>query len=473
MARILISALVAMALASAALLPVPPTKPALPRSLFAQQGRLTWRVFGALPLDLEPARLGAAGDESCVIPTDFMTLLGLTDATGRRTHDLGNYDACKASGYGYCLLQIGGDGGTPVGVCLPGACERELLACGNATQCMATVAGQYILQVAPIIGIFEAIYDNDLPIMATCGDGAQTSWPAGGILTVFALAALAAAVAVATIFIATRTQASKPMVTPWIAALASRISLTTTLPPVLSAAPRRRRPGSADLGAMDAVRALSTACVILGHTVYFVTSAPGFVNISAVSDAAFSAAGQVLPSAEFAVDSFFLLSGCLGAYLLAREVAKALPHWAAAAMAGSAAHGDSVQVLEWLQAGAMSVATAAATCTGPVEPRDRLIDEDDADESGWKQPLGGGTAEQVAEAPSPPWAHTTMALAGLYVSLFMHRFLRLMPTLFATMCVMYYVMPLVSAGPYWFKYAEFIEPCEGKYFWLTAFFVSS
>lgn len=40
------------------------------------------------------------------------------------------------------------------------------------------------------------------------------------------------------------------------------------------------------------------------------------------------------------------------------------------------------------------------------------------------------------------------------------------------MCFMYYVVPLMSSGPYWFKYDEFIAPCDGKYFWYTAFFVS-
>lgn len=76
-----------------------------------------------------PPSSGAA----CAFPTDPVALLRLTEATGRRTHDIGDFDACTRLGYGHCLLQIGGDLGLPVGVCLPHACVHDLMNTANRT----------------------------------------------------------------------------------------------------------------------------------------------------------------------------------------------------------------------------------------------------------------------------------------------------------------------------------------------------
>lgn len=243
--------------------------------------RLTWsiaggRLAGARPATILPAaEMRTAADETCVIPTDYLARLALTDNTGQRTHDLGNYDACLALGNtSYCLLQIGADGGTPIGLCLPSACEPELLSCTSVTECEATVAWQYALSVAPILAVIEALGGNAVPIIATCGDGAHTSWPAGAIATVAALAALAAAVAASTLYAAAvpppaKLAGSDRGARHVLDALARRVSLSATLPPVLAASPRRQRAGAPDFGAFDAVRALSTACVILVSEVWW------------------------------------------------------------------------------------------------------------------------------------------------------------------------------------------------------------
>lgn len=414
--------------------------------------RLMWRLSAPAARQRSPSPGPAVDDDECVFPTGD-ALFSLQDLTGHRSNDYGDYDGCTSAGYGYCLLQLGGDQGTPVGVCLPAACERQLLTCDNITTCIATPVGQYIAGVAPIVVVYEAL---GIPIMATCGDGAHTAWPAGAVLTALALAVLALAVAAATVFTAAA-GAGRAGGGGALAACARRASLTVTLPPLLSAAPRRHRPGAANLDAMNAVRVLSTACVVLGHSVYFLTSGPGFINMAAVSDAVLSAAGQVIPSAEFAVDSFFMLSGCLGAYLLAREVAAAMPGWAAHAPPG---HSDAALVARCFSrrsAGGAGRGTRLLSGSGSEDG-----DHDDGEEAA------------VAAEPAPPLPsrrRTAVKLASLYASLVVHRFLRLAPALFAMMCVMYYVIPLVSSGPLWFKYDEFIAPCSGAFFWRTAFFL--
>ena len=442
-----------------------PRPPALLASVQAAHrrdlGRVTWRLDGHAVSTRRASQFSAAPPPSqalgggevpspCLIPSGD-ALFSLQQLTGARLHDLGDYDGCLAAGYGYCLLQVGGDGGMPVGVCLPKTCELELLNC-NISTCLSSTVGKYIASVAPIVAIYE-LYG--VPIMGTCGDGAHTTWPAGAVLTVGLLVALACAVAAATVYTTGSTAAPAGGA---LAACARRTSLAATLPPLLSAAPRRQRPGSADLGAMDAVRVLSTACVVLGHSVYFLTSGPGFINSDTLQDAVFSAAGQVIPSAEFAVDSFFLLSGCLGTYLFVREVVAALPEWAANAPPG---HSDKA-----LLAGCFRRSGAGSGGGGGGWGAKLLSGEEgqEGDEA---------AAGEAAAATLPPSSsrRTAVTLAALYASLVAHRFLRLAPALFIMMCVMYYVLPLVSSGPWWFKYDEFIQPCSGKYFWRTVFFL--
>lgn len=149
---------------------------------------------------------------------------------------------------------------------------------------------------------------------------------------------------------------------------------------------------------------------------------------------------QTFPSAEFAVDSFFMLSGCLGAYLLAREVAAALPSWAAATAAGTAGGGDdAAQVKEWLASAWARVAAAACGRIDSAARGARLLDgevDDDGDSTGGYEEDGNGGSKPAHAAPPVTWLRSTATLAGLYASLVVHRFLRLWPSLFgATACI--------------------------------------
>ena len=71
--------------------------------------------------------------ELCTFPADVSALIGLTEATGRRSWDAGNYEACLRLGHTHCLIQLGGDVGVPLGVCLPHSCVHELMLGYNAS----------------------------------------------------------------------------------------------------------------------------------------------------------------------------------------------------------------------------------------------------------------------------------------------------------------------------------------------------
>lgn len=417
--------------------------------------RLTGALNAAAPAPARERRAGSGG--VCRLP-EPTALFALWDASGHTSYGTGNYDACAAGGFDYCLLQLGGEGGVPVGLCLPTECAAELLTCGTPAACANTTAWQYAVESAPVIAVAVALA---APVYITCGDNARADWSPGAVATVAMLSALAAAVAAATLYAAAPPPSGPAPEAGWLARLASRASLTATLPPLLGAQPRRRRPGAVDLGALDGVRVVSLSTVILFHTLVFATPVPGFVNPSdAAQRSLLSPAAQVFSSAWLAVDSFFVLSGALGAYLLAREVAKALPHWAAAA-ARDAALGDAAQLLDWARA----AATAVQLCRAPSPASAthvRLLDtvSDDAN----KDAIGSAPPPE-----GPTYLHMAQTLAEAYASLFVHRFLRLFPSLLATVSALYYVMPLTSSGPYWFKFHEMVEPCSTHRFWYAAF----
>ena len=73
---------------------------------------------------------------------------------------------------------------------------------------------------------------------------------------------------------------------------------------------------------MNGVRVLSMGLVVLGHTLYFMTSfgplnqADVYPPHGALSTWTF----QIIPSAEFAVDSFFMMSGFLVSLGILRQL---------------------------------------------------------------------------------------------------------------------------------------------------------
>lgn len=129
---------------------------------------------------------------------------------------------------------------------------------------------------------------------------------------------------------------------------------------------------SGPLAALNGVRVLSMALVVLGHTFIFATSVPGFVNFGQAllppvraaalpplrllgaqapipppapplhlwllqNGAMASVPFQIIPSAEFAVDTFFLLSGFLATFSLVKALAPPVARPPAAASAAGPA----------------------------------------------------------------------------------------------------------------------------------------
>lgn len=186
---------------------------------------------------------------------------------------------------------------------------------------------------------------HTIPVLVTCVDtspSSSTAWSPGAVATVGVLSAMACAVVFCTLYTLV---VPEPSPAPgsgggsagpnWGDALARRVSLTTTVPPLLCAGDpshrRRRTPGTADLSAMDAVRALSSGAVVLvraearhgvtggarrpaatgipvqfvartysprttacqGHTVLIIAWTPGVVNVEDLVWSLKSPAGQV------------------------------------------------------------------------------------------------------------------------------------------------------------------------------------
>ncbi|KAN0028570.1 hypothetical protein ACTFIV_010416 [Dictyostelium citrinum] len=67
---------------------------------------------------------------------------------------------------------------------------------------------------------------------------------------------------------------------------------------------------------LDGIRTLGTCWVILGHTILYTIDGFGLDNLQSVGSAFSSFSFQVITSGEFAVDTFFTLSGFLVAYSL-------------------------------------------------------------------------------------------------------------------------------------------------------------
>src|SRR4051794_15248604 len=85
---------------------------------------------------------------TCLPPdpfTDPTTYFSLTDASGHRSSDLGNYNACLDGSFRHCVLSAGG---ISVGMCLPAACGVE-----DITNTSSPIFGSYIFSQANVIAL--------------------------------------------------------------------------------------------------------------------------------------------------------------------------------------------------------------------------------------------------------------------------------------------------------------------------------
>ena len=228
---------------------------------------------------------------------------------------------------------------------------------------------------------------------------------------------------------------------------------------------------------------------------------------------------QVIPSAVFVVDTFFVLSGALGAIVFTREVLAAIPHWesrrkilpvltpsayftrlrssAAGAllslklrccMTASSSRGPSRRVAPFLYAYLMegdriddnhAVKGSVELGRAALNPRER----DPSTENGAREIANAITNSDChqtderfddidATVAKQSMSRTAMILSRMYVELLVHRLLRLAPAVFATLCLLYYILPLLGSGPWWFRVNGLVNLCSDQRFWYTAAFVS-
>lgn len=438
-------------------------------------------------------RLGANADaDVCAFPSDTSTM---SDSTAHRTYDTGNWGQCVGAGFQMCLLELGGYGGIPFGLCLPRSCGPDEFT--NAS----SPVWVFIYDTVPYIIVAEALYNNQLPLLVTCGDHFidPADWSDDAVTTVGVLSALAAAVVAATAYTAvcvtraarggskTKQRGGKgggkaggrrSLADAWRDAVTGA-SLAVTLPALASCARRKPAPthtgGAAagvDTSPMDGVRALSAFLVVLGHALVFTNggAGPGFANGADLTRRFGYASWQVFNSAEFSVDSFFVLSGALGAYLLVRHLKAALPHWGGAAPVAPGVTASLAAVPAGLRA-------AWSRITGGAGGRPHAVAKD--------EPLLAGDGE--AGGPAVAVATTTNSIAadaatvgGVWAFMLSQRVLRILPAYLAMMALWMHVMQLTGSGPFWYRW-DYItgdscrggdDPNSGSWLW-SALFVNN
>lgn len=391
---------------------------------------------------------------ACLPPDPLLpSYFALTDATGHRSGDLGNYDACVENENQHCVLADAS--GLFIGACVPSACGVS-----DVTDPLAPIRG-YLLGQAPVIALLNAS-----TLTAHCGNNA-VPWEAGSYGTVAALSVAALAVLGATLYAAlqrvngdnARRGGAKPpaprLSAPLNACLRSS-ALSTTVPRMLGQGSAQRRTQNAHLLAFDGVRVLSLSLVVLGHTLFFPLTLSGFSNGLDIYKSLSGAAFQVFPSAEFAVDTFFLLSGALGALLLTKAMRKALGGGAKRAASSTAQR-------EGLLAGSAGGINNDPATSGDGNSGNIANDIAYADRSALLGPQRSAV---------PPLARDAASLLYVWLLSIVTRYLRLLPSVAALILVYTYVAPLLGSGPVWSLWEGARKQCTGQA-WSQLLFVGN
>lgn len=354
-------------------------------------------------------------------------LITINDATGHRISDFGNFDECVQAGLTvspwagricvdattnllprgrlepltrdcflihsqYCTVGIVSyDGVIGMGACFPRGCTADVVQVDPGVRDWLALLNPLPFSLA-VPGV---------PLQAGCGGYAPTSWDYPSVATAVVLIGVCVVVAIATAVRAAvdagwlqhmrttkqfeSTDApTKPQPDTWLQ-LVDCFALQSTVGALLAA----DRAGP--LAALNGVRVLSMSLVILGHTLFFGLT-PGYINMQFYPAALADPAWQVIPSAEFAVDTFFALSGFLAAYLLLKK---------------------AVPICNRLKANTASQQPASATSA----------------------PLLGGEEEEEEPAARPSLLRRLRTAAGesvILIALFLtHRMVRLLPTVAA------------------------------------------
>eukprot|EP01137_Pigoraptor_chileana_P015629 Opistho-2@71817 len=268
-------------------------------------------------------------------PNGAMMILAATGKT--IPMDAGNYGLCKTFSNARFFLArftgaIGGErtiGG--LGLCLPNSCDNEDVVEG--------------INMAVIPGIESIGATLNLTNVSSPELDLVNSFDAGTIFAIVFFSLLLGLMVVATLFDLRRTvirhygksindgdeklpliaeedddararakkEAESRHASRGVQALLS-FSVVANMPKLLAPAP------ASSFGMLNGMRVLSMAWVVLGHTVMQVLGLVGFQNLDAFSRSTKEWYFQFVLGGEYAVDSFFFISGFLVAYLLLKEL---------------------------------------------------------------------------------------------------------------------------------------------------------
>ena len=490
------------------------------------------------------AHLQAFGDELCATPPTLETELTLDGAvhfsgavyytaaltqaclppdpaigyyydivsfSGRADGDMGNLDACLFAGFAHCVVQDGATG-IVAGACLPHNCGPA-----DVQNVSAPIWGHLAL-INPALQVVYGEGPGRANVVAHCGpqtfpfDAHAAQTIAGlAVAALIALLATAYALAFPLAVAAQRKRAKSALASASLMATSASVvagevlpplpaaldvmlraaALTTTVPRLLGTAPpaRARDASAPQLDAFDGVRVLSLSLVVLGHSLFFPLSLTGYSNGVAVYAELGNAAMQVIPSAEFAVDSFFALSGALGAFLFSRGLrvafAKAVAAEGFGAGARSAAEGtrgaaEGARGAAEGASGADSVNAGANSSehSAPLLAASSL-NSGAAEVGGEGEPRVKGGADSataglrlLVERALRAAGRLSLATIGAWLYAMVHRYLRLVPSVGVMIAVFMYVAPLLGSGPFWRSWEGSITNCA-DHAWTNLVFLNN
>ena len=201
------------------------------------------------------------------------------------------------------------------------------------------------------------------------------------------------------------------------------------------------------------------------------------MNFPTIIDAFGTASFQIITSAEFAVDTFFVLSGCLAAYMLLKATHKALRQQQPRGVEDSASSAGRDGLGAMRSGGVAGVAPSSSAAA--------VIHFSTAGGGGGRR---GGKGVSVGEHEAPLLSnhdHSSDAVSGdvdpsplsvlppLYAYYVVHRYLRLLPCLAVTIGLILYVAPLLGSGPFWdISWVALRSQCQSNG-WTNLLFVNN